>query len=66
MRPGLVAALLVAVAAPFAIPHAALAQSPAGGQRADVGSTISITVGRAEVLPPTTASTTTTTTEPDQ
>ena len=30
MRPGLVAALLVAVAAPFAIPHAALAQSPAG------------------------------------
>ncbi|MCO8126093.1 Stk1 family PASTA domain-containing Ser/Thr kinase [Acidimicrobiia bacterium EGI L10123] len=38
-----------------------LAQSPAGGQRADVGSTVSITVGRAELLPPTT---TTTTTEP--
>jgi serine/threonine-protein kinase len=42
-----------------------LAQSPAGGQRADVGSTVSITVGRAEVLP-TTTSTTTTTAPPDE
>lgn len=38
-----------------------LAQSPPGGERADVGSTVSITVGRAEVLP---TSTTTTTTAP--
>ncbi|HEU5082382.1 MAG TPA: Stk1 family PASTA domain-containing Ser/Thr kinase [Acidimicrobiales bacterium] len=42
-----------------------LAQSPPGGQRADVGSTVTITVGRAEALPTsTTSSTTTTTTEP--
>jgi beta-lactam-binding protein with PASTA domain/predicted Ser/Thr protein kinase len=47
-----------------------LAQSPAGGQRADVGSTVTITVGRAEILPTTTTTTssttttTTTTTEP--
>ncbi len=34
-----------------------LAQTPPGGQRADVGSTITITVGRAEVLPPTTTTT---------
>ncbi len=40
-----------------------LAQSPAGGQRADVGSTVSITVGRAELLPTTT---TTTTAPPDE
>lgn len=40
-----------------------LAQSPSGGQRADVGSTVTITVGRAEALPTTT--TTTTTTAPD-
>jgi eukaryotic-like serine/threonine-protein kinase len=38
-----------------------LAQSPAGGQRADVGSAVSITVGRAEILPTTTSTTTTTT-----
>jgi serine/threonine-protein kinase len=42
-----------------------LAQSPSGGQRADVGSTVSITVGRAEVLP-TTTTTTTTTAPPDE
>jgi serine/threonine-protein kinase len=42
-----------------------LAQSPPGGQRADVGSTVSITVGRAQVLPPTTT-TTTTTAPPDE
>ena len=41
-----------------------LAQSPSGGQRADVGSTVSITVGRAEILPTTT--TTTTTAPPDE
>jgi eukaryotic-like serine/threonine-protein kinase len=40
-----------------------LAQSPSGGQRADVGSTVTITVGRAEALPTTT---TTTTTPPDE
>ena len=37
-----------------------LAQTPPGGQRADVGSTVTITVGRAEVLPPTTTTSTTT------
>lgn len=42
-----------------------LAQSPSGGQRADVGSTVTITVGRAEALPTTTTTTTTTTTAPD-
>jgi eukaryotic-like serine/threonine-protein kinase len=41
-----------------------LAQSPGGGQRADVGSTVTITVGRSEVLPPTT--TTTPTTSPEE
>ncbi len=41
-----------------------LAQSPPGGTRADVGSTVTITVGRAEVLPSTTSSTTTTTAPP--
>jgi eukaryotic-like serine/threonine-protein kinase len=40
-----------------------LAQSPSGGQRADVGSTVTITVGRAEALPTTT---TTTTAPPDE
>ncbi|MFP5578537.1 MAG: Stk1 family PASTA domain-containing Ser/Thr kinase [Acidimicrobiia bacterium] len=34
-----------------------LAQSPGGGQRADVGSTVTITVGRSEVLPSTTTTT---------
>ncbi len=38
-----------------------LAQSPSGGERADRGSTVTITVGRAEILP----TTTTTTTAPD-
>jgi len=38
-----------------------LGQSPPGGQRADVGSTVTITVGRAEALPTTTTSSTTTT-----
>ena len=36
-----------------------LGQSPPGGERADVGSTVTITVGRAEVLPSTTSSSTT-------
>jgi serine/threonine-protein kinase len=38
-----------------------LAQSPGGGQRADVGSTVTITVGRSEVLPPTSTTPTSTT-----
>jgi eukaryotic-like serine/threonine-protein kinase len=43
-----------------------LAQSPSGGQRANVGSTVTITVGRAEALPTTTTTTPTTiTTAPD-
>ncbi len=39
-----------------------LDQSPAGGQQADRGSTVTITVGRAELLPTTTTTSSTTTT----
>ncbi len=41
-----------------------LAQDPTGGTQADRGSTVTITVGEAELLPSTTSSSTTTTTEP--
>ncbi len=44
-----------------------LEQSPGGGTSADRGSTVTIVVGRAEVLPSSSSSTsTTTTTEPDE